>query len=153
MQQFYLLTGGGAFLTSMLLVGIGWIGGNLLSHFSGKQKLWVNFISLLPVTGLLILHTSLSYRLAGTIALLMCLIGWQIYLKFFLYDIAGYWVFPFYQYSICWEALSIFVCVRFSSLRVGFKYKVSKVLSSDHDYISGKLFGLGNNFFTYALDW
>ena len=29
------------------------------------------------------LHTSLSYRLAGTIALLMCLIGWQIYLKFF----------------------------------------------------------------------
>lgn len=108
LQQFYLLTGGGAFLTSMLLVGIGWIGGNLLSHFSGKQKLWVNFISLLPVTGLLILHTSLSYRLAGTIALLMCLIGWQIYLKFFLYDIAGYWVFPFYQYSICWEALSIF---------------------------------------------
>ncbi len=83
LQQFYLLTGGGAFLTSMLLVGIGWIGGNLLSHFSGKQKLWVNFISLLPVTGLLILHTSLSYRLAGTIALLMCLIGWQIYLKFF----------------------------------------------------------------------
>lgn len=82
LQQFYLLTGGGAFLTSMLLVGIGWIGSNLLCHFSGKQKIWMNVISLLPVMGLLILHTSLSYRLSGTIALLMCLVGWQIYLSF-----------------------------------------------------------------------
>ena len=82
LRQFYLLTGGGAFLTSMLLVGIGGIGSNLLCHFSGKQKLWMNVISLLPVMGLLILHTSLSYRLSGTIALLMCLVGWQIYLSF-----------------------------------------------------------------------
>lgn len=82
LRQFYLLTGGGAFLTSMLLVGIGGIGSNLLCHFSGKHKLWMNVISLLPVMGLLILHTSLSYRLSGTIALLMCLVGWQIYLSF-----------------------------------------------------------------------
>lgn len=61
--------------------------------------------------------------------------------------------FPFINTLFVGRLCLFFVCVRFSSLRVGFKYKVSKVLSSDHDYISGKLFGLGNNFFTYALDW
>lgn len=81
LQQFYLLTGFGAFLTSLLLIGVGWMGSNVLFCISGKQKYWINFISLLPVIGLLVLHTSLSYRLAGTIALLMCLIGWYVYLS------------------------------------------------------------------------
>ena len=60
---------------------------------------------------------------------------------------------PFINTLFVGRLCLFFVCVRFSSLRVGFKYKVSKVLSSDYNYISGKLFELGNNFFTYALDW
>lgn len=82
LQQFYLLTGHGAFLTALLLVGVGRMGSNLLSHLLGKRQLWMDLLSLLIVVGLLVLHTILSYRLAGTIALLMCLTGWQIYLSF-----------------------------------------------------------------------
>ena len=142
LQQFYLLTGGGAFLTSMLLVGIGWIGGNLLSHFL------ITCHRTFDITHIVVLSFGGNYRSIDVSDRLANLF------EIFFYTISlVIGCFPFINTLFVGRFCLFFVCVRFSGLRVGFKYKVSKVLSSDYDYISGKLFGLGNNFFTYALGW
>lgn len=80
-RQFYIVPFFGALFTSLLLVSIGYIGKKVLCELSGKNLLWVDSLALIPIIGLVFLHTNLYYHLSGSIACLMCFSGWLIYLK------------------------------------------------------------------------
>ena len=61
-RQFYIVPFFGALFTSLLLVSIGYIGKKVLCELSGKNLLWVDSLALIPIIGLVFLHTNLYYN-------------------------------------------------------------------------------------------
>lgn len=77
--QFYILPGVGAFITTLLLVGITASTAYLLKQLRPQSKLFLLYV--LPSLALLVLHLDYNYYVQGSLAYLLMLIFLCIYLK------------------------------------------------------------------------